>query len=65
MNEVKLTYTVQELAKILNIGINSAYQLVNSKGFPIINVGKRKKLIPIAALNRWLESQESHANAGM
>lgn len=56
MNENRLTYTVQEMAQILNIGINAAYYLVNSKGFPCLCVGK-KKLIPISGLNKWLENQ--------
>ena len=56
MNEEKLTYTVVELAQVLNIGKNSAYELANSKNFPVINIG-RKKLIPVVALNKWLDNQ--------
>lgn len=56
MSEEKLTYTVVELAQVLNIGKNSAYDLANSKDFPVINIG-RKKLIPVVALNKWLDNQ--------
>jgi len=56
MSEEKLTYTVVELAQVLNIGKNSAYELANSKNFPVINIG-RKKLIPVVALNKWLDNQ--------
>jgi excisionase family DNA binding protein len=51
----KLVYTVNEMAKALNIGMNSAYCLVNSKDFPKLQVG-RKILIPKKSLERWVES---------
>lgn len=51
----KLVYTVRETAKMLNIGMNSAYNLVNSKEFPKIQVG-RKILIPKRGLESWIES---------
>ena len=50
----KLVYTVKEAAKVLNIGLNNAYILVNSKDFPKIQVG-RKILIPVKSLEKWLE----------
>ena len=52
----KLVYTVKETAQVLNIGMNNAYSLVNSKDFPKIQVG-RKILIPKKALDRWLDSK--------
>lgn len=54
MNDT-LVYTVNELAKVLNIGMNSAYCLVNSKDFPKLTVG-RKILVPKKSLENWLES---------
>lgn len=50
----KLVYTVKETAQVLNIGMNNAYCLVNSKNFPRIQVG-RKILVPKKALEKWLE----------
>jgi excisionase family DNA binding protein len=50
-----LVYTVKELAKILNIGMNSAYKLTHRKDFPSIKIG-RKILIPKAAFYDWLKS---------
>lgn len=54
MNDT-LVYTVNELAKVLNIGMNSAYYLVNSKDFPKITVG-RKILVPKKALEEWINT---------
>jgi len=51
----KLVYTVKETAQVLNMGLNNAYCLVNSKDFPKIQVG-RKILIPKKALEKWLET---------
>ena len=51
----KLVYTVRETAKMLNLGMNSAYNWVNSENFPKLQVG-RKILIPKKALENWIES---------
>ena len=53
----KLCMTVKEMSEELGIGINTAYQLSNSKGFPVIRIGERKKLIPVEGLKRWLLKQ--------
>jgi len=49
----KLVYSVKETAQVLNIGMNSAYNLVNSKDFPKITLG-RKILVPKKSLEEWL-----------
>jgi DNA binding domain, excisionase family len=51
----KLVYSVKEAAQVLNIGMNSAYNLVNSEDFPKITIG-RKILIPIKGLEKWIET---------
>lgn len=56
----KLVYSVKETAQVLNIGMNSAYNLVNSKDFPKITLG-RKILVPKKALEQWIESQSVSA----
>lgn len=46
--------TVPEMAKTLRIGLNRAYELVKTPGFPAIRISARRIIIPIAALERWL-----------
>ena len=53
----KKTVTVSEMMQILNIGRNTAYQLVNDRGFyPAFHIG-RKILINLELLDKWLEEQ--------
>ena len=49
----KLAYTVQEAAKVLNIGMNKTYELIQQNQIPFIRVG-RKILIPKKTLEKWL-----------
>ena len=53
----KLTYTVAELAEVLGIGKNAAYDLVASKGFPAIRINERRIIIPREGLYVWLMGQ--------
>ena len=55
MNNDKLTYTVHELSKVLNIGKNKAYELTKTKGFPVIHIGSTIR-IPIDGLKKWLDN---------
>ena len=57
MEDKKICLTVKEMADELGIGINAAYQLANSAGFPVIRFGERKIRIPKAGLERWLLKQ--------
>lgn len=43
--ETKKTMTVRELATYMGIGLNSAYNMVRSKGFPCIKVGRKYLVI--------------------
>ncbi len=52
----KLIYSIPEAAEVLGISTSKMYQVVNMKGFPVIALGKRR-VIPIKALERWLENQ--------
>lgn len=45
--------TVEETAEYLNIGRKTAYELVNSKGFPSFRIGKRI-LVNVEKLNEWI-----------
>lgn len=58
MNEQKAmaTLTVKEVQTILQIGSNSAYNLIHSKAFPVRKVGHSYR-IPSAPFYRWLDGQ--------
>ena len=49
------TCSVKELAEMLGISENKAYQLTRIPGFPVIKMG-RNKLILLSKLDEFLES---------
>ena len=53
----KRTYTVYEIAAILNIGRTSAYQLVKEGHFKVIYIGNTIR-ISKKSFDEWLESLE-------
>jgi len=53
----KLAYSVVEMAEVLSIGRNTAYELVNRDDFPALKIGERRIIIPINALKAWLDEQ--------
>lgn len=55
----KMTYTVTEMAQVLKIGKNKAYELVKTEGFPVVYIGSTIR-IPIKVLNRWLNDGEEY-----
>ena len=55
LDALPLTLTVNELAEVLRIGRNNAYNLVRSKKLRSIRVG-RKIRIPREALQEYLNS---------
>jgi excisionase family DNA binding protein len=59
MNEVpqRQTLTVEETAKVLGLGRNTAYALVRSGEIPSLRLGKRI-LIPAIAIQRKLEGDK-------
>lgn len=59
MENTKLTVTVNEMAKLLGISRPTAYELVKREGFPAIRVSERRIIIPVDALNRWLNDPEN------
>lgn len=52
----KLVMSVPEAAKVLGVSAPTMYQLVKTKGFPVIVVNKRL-LISVKGLERWVEEQ--------
>lgn len=59
----QLVYTVFELACILKIGLNKAYKLVRTPGFPVIKNGQNY-LIPKDSLREWLKEQAKEKSYG-
>lgn len=51
----KLVYTVKEVAQVLNIGMNKAYELIHQDKFPYKNLGK-KILIPKKPFEDWVNN---------
>lgn len=45
---------IRDMANYLHIGINKAYELVKSTGFPAVKLSERKYVIPVAKLDEWL-----------
>ena len=58
MEKEKLTLTVDETAKCLGIGRNSAYEAIARGEIPVVKVGKRL-LVPKAALEILLAAGQS------
>lgn len=53
MTDARLTYTVEEAARLLGVGRASAYAAARSGDLPAIRVGRRL-LVPRLALERLL-----------
>ena len=49
-----------ETGQLLGVSRKTAYELANSEGFPIVAIGKRK-LVPVKALEQWVEQNTSAA----
>lgn len=54
----KLTLSVTEAAEVIGVSRPAMYNLVHCEGFPKKVVGRRI-LIPVKALERWLENGET------
>lgn len=55
-NELPITLTVDQVGEVLGISRCTAYELVHSKGFPVIRVGRRI-IISRAALFNWMNDK--------
>lgn len=49
----KLVYSVKDVAKILNLGMNKTYDLIHENTIPHTKLG-RKIIIPKKAFDNWL-----------
>jgi predicted DNA-binding transcriptional regulator AlpA len=54
-SELPMVLNAAELAKTLNISKAGAYNLLNSKGFPTLQIGNRK-LVPKEKLIQWIDN---------
>lgn len=54
MTDERLTYTVEEAAKVLGISRLGAYDAIKRNEIPHIRIGRRI-LVPVAALKKMLE----------
>ena len=56
-NQEKFCISIEEMAQRCGVGRSTAYEWSRTEGFPVIRIGKKRLLVPIAALERWLEAQ--------
>lgn len=49
----KATYSVQEIAEILQIGKNQAYQLCQDAGFRVVRIGRSIR-VSKSSFDEWL-----------
>ena len=54
--DLPLFLNAELLAKVLGVGISSAYELMHERGFPSMRIGKRF-IVPRDDLKRWMEEQ--------
>jgi excisionase family DNA binding protein len=52
-DQVAITYSISEAAKLLGIGRNACYEAAKTGQIPVLRIGKRL-LVPKAALDRML-----------
>ena len=50
-------YIIKDIQEILDIGRNSAYNLIAKKQFPVKYIGKSIR-IPIEPFQKWLNSEQ-------
>lgn len=59
----KLTITTKEMAKLLGVNVQTAYDLTRREGFPAIRVSEKRIVIPVEALNKWLSDPVNFTGA--
>ena len=56
LDQLPITLSANQLAQALGISRANAYTLMHSKGFPMIQIGKRM-VVPKNKLIEWMEKQ--------
>ena len=51
----KKLISVREFAEMYGLGVNSAYQLANAEGFPMIKTGRKLNILA-DKVDAWLEN---------
>lgn len=59
MNELPALLTVKEMAEVLRIGLNTAYQIIYKESFPVLRIGHKKIRVPRCELIKWIKSGKS------
>lgn len=54
MFEEKMAVSVKEMAKLLGVNLQTAYNLAKQDGFPAIHVSEKRIIIPVEGLKKWL-----------
>lgn len=50
----KITMSIKDFAQAVGIGIQTMYNISRKEGFPLISLGKRKKLVVVEPAKKWL-----------
>lgn len=56
MSELPTLLTVKEMAEVLRIGRNAAYEIIYEKSFPVLRLGPKKIRIPKYELIQWVKN---------
>lgn len=56
LKELPVLLTVKEMASVLRIGRNSAYEMVYQKKIPVLRLGPKKIRIPKYELIQWIKN---------
>lgn len=56
--ELPLTLNAKDIAGYMNISLTCAYQVMNSKNFPVIRIGKRM-LVTKDKFLHWIDNAEN------
>lgn len=62
IDQLPIVLTADQLAQALGISRAGAYQLMHSKGFPTIRIGKRM-VVPKEQLLVWMEKKLKEGNS--
>ena len=54
-DELPLTMNAQDVAGYLNISLSCAYQVMNSRDFPVLKIGKRR-IVTKEHFLEWLQN---------
>ena len=64
MSDNKMVLSVREVSEMLSIGRNLCYELIRGGLLPSIRLGKRRLVVPKAALQDFLERTERRSHDG-